>query len=128
MDKLMVQNTIARNISETSHAYTYIKPKIIKNDGRVEMGSLKAIYQNPDMQDIYINDTKQTLENVSYKSNRAMKFEIFSGKFQNAVNVLETYGRVMHDEDIMEMIWLKLQSAEFPMFVSYLKVEYRRNR
>ena len=28
MDKLAVHNIIARNISETSHAYTYIKPTI----------------------------------------------------------------------------------------------------
>ena len=40
-----------------------------------------------------------------------MKSEIFSGKFQNAVNILETYGRGMHNEDIVDMMWLKLQSA-----------------
>ena len=74
MEKLVVHNIIKRNISETFHAYTYIKTKIRKNDGRVDMESLKARYQNPDMQDMYINETKQTLENISYKSERAMKF------------------------------------------------------
>ena len=41
-----------------------------------------------------------------------MKFEIFSGKFQNAVNVLEYYGYGMHNEDIMYMMWIKLQIAD----------------
>ena len=33
-----------------------------------------------------------------------MKFEIFGGKFQNVVNVLETYDRRMHNEDIVYMM------------------------
>ena len=59
MDKLVVHNIITRNISEISHAYTYIKPKIRKNYGRVYMEDLKARYQNPDMQDMYINEAKK---------------------------------------------------------------------
>ena len=49
MDKLVVHNIITHNISETSHAYTYIKPKIRKNDGRVDMEALKAMYHNSAM-------------------------------------------------------------------------------
>jgi len=128
MDKLAVHNIITRNISETSHAYTYIKPSIRKNDGRTDMVALKARYQNPAMQDMYINEAKKTIETIAYKNERAMKFEIFSGKLQNAVNVLETYGRGMHNEDIVDMLWTKLQSADLAMFVSSLKVDYRRNR
>ena len=37
-----------------------------------------------------------------------MEFESFSGKLQNAVNILETYGHRMHNEDIVEMMWIKL--------------------
>ena len=88
----MVHNIITHNVSETLHTYTYIKTRIRKNDGSVNMEALKSRYQNPVMQDMSINKSKQTLENISYKSERAMKFKIFSGKFQNAVNVLETYG------------------------------------
>ena len=95
-----------------SQSYTYIKPNIRKNDGRVNTEPLKYRYYNPDIQDMYINESKQTLDNISYKSERAMKFEIFSGKFQNAVNVLETYGHGMHNEDIVYMMWIKLQSAD----------------
>ena len=67
------------------------------------------------------------MENISYKSKRAMKFEIFSGKFQNAVNILEIYGRGMHNEDIIYKMWIKVQSVELSIFVSSLKVYHRRN-
>ena len=80
------------------------------------------------MQDMYINEAKQTLENISYESERAMKFEIFGGKFQNEVNALETYGRGIHNEDIVDMMWLKLHSADFSIFLSSLKFNYRRNK
>ena len=56
-----------------------------------------------------------------------MKFEIFSGKFQNAVNILEMYGRGMHNEDIIYKMWIKVQSVELSIFVSSLKVYHRRN-
>ena len=49
MYKLVVHNIITRNISETLHAYTYITPKIRKNDGRVDMEALKAMYHNSAM-------------------------------------------------------------------------------
>ena len=127
MDKLVVHNIITRNISETFHAYTYIKPRIINNNGRVDMEALEVRHQNIDMQDMYINEAKQTLENISYKSERATKFEIFSGKSQNAVNVLEMYVRRMHNEYIMDIMWIKLQSADLSMFVSFLKLDYIRN-
>ena len=52
------------------------------------------------------------MDNISYKSERAMKFEIFSGKFHNTVDILETYGRGMHNKDIVYMMWIKLQSAD----------------
>ena len=48
MNKLVVHNIIMHNISETLHAYTYIKPKTRKNDRRVYMEALKSRYQNPD--------------------------------------------------------------------------------
>ena len=33
----------------------------------------------------------------------------------------------MHNEKIMDRMWLKLRSADLSMFVSSLKVDYRRN-
>ena len=128
MNKLVVHNIIMCNNSETLHAYTYIKTRIRKNNGLVYMGALKARYQNQAMQYMYINEAKKALENISYKKKRAIKLEIFSGKFQNALNILETYGHIMNNEDIVDMMWPKLQIAYLSMFVLSLKVEYRRNR
>ena len=54
IDALAVQNIITRNISENSHAYTYIKPKIKKNNGRIDIKALWARYHNLAMQDMYI--------------------------------------------------------------------------
>ena len=128
MDALAVHNIITRNISESSDAYTYIKPRIKETNGRVDIKALKSRYQNAAMQDMYINEAKKTLAIISYKSERAMKFEVFSGKFQNAVNILETYGRGMHNDDIVDLVWTKLQNADLSLFVSSLQVDYRRNR
>ena len=57
-----------------------------------------------------------------------MKFEVFNDKFQNAVNVLDSYGRTMHNEDVVDLLWTKLNSVELTMFVASFKVDYRRNR
>ena len=40
LDALAVHNIITHNISETSHAYTYIKPKTKKNNGRIDIEAL----------------------------------------------------------------------------------------
>ena len=37
IDKLVMHNIITRNISETSHAYTYINTRIRNNNGRVDI-------------------------------------------------------------------------------------------
>ena len=65
---LAVHNIITRNISETSHAYTYIKPKIKKNNGRIYIQAIWARYHNPEMQDMYINEAKKKLETLSYRN------------------------------------------------------------
>ena len=70
------------------------------------------------MQDMYINEAKKTLETLSYRNKRSMKFHVFNRKFQNAVNVLDSYGRTMHNKDAVEL----------KMFVASIKVDYRSNR
>ena len=49
LDALAVHNIITRNISETSNACTYIKPKIKKNNGRIDIKALQYRYHNPSM-------------------------------------------------------------------------------
>ena len=63
------------------------------------------------MQDIYINEAKKALETLSYKNERAMKFEVFNSKFKNAVNILDSYGRTMHNKDVVDLLWKKLNNA-----------------
>ena len=62
---MAVQNIITRNTMETSHSYTYIKPKIKKNNGRIDIKSLRARHHNPEMQDMYTNESKKTFETLS---------------------------------------------------------------
>ena len=58
MKKLVVHNIITGNISETSQAYTCIKTKTRKSNGRIDMESLKSRYQNTAMKDMYMNEAK----------------------------------------------------------------------
>ena len=63
------------------------------------------------MQDRYINKTKKTFETISYRNEIAMKFEVFNSKFQNEVNILDSYGHTMHSEDVVDLLWKKLNNA-----------------
>ena len=88
LDALAVHNIITQNISETSHTYTYIKSKINKNNGQIDIKALRDRYHNPEMKYMFINEAKKTFETLSYRNERAMKFEVFNSKFQNIVNIL----------------------------------------
>ena len=72
LDALAAHNIITRNISENSHAYTYIKPKINKKNGRIYIKALQDRYHNPEMQDMYIDEAKKTLDILSYRNERAI--------------------------------------------------------
>ena len=82
LDTLAVHNIITQNISETSHSYTYIKPNIKKNYDQIDIEALQDRYDNLAMQDIYIKDSKKTLETLSYRNERDMKFEVFIASFK----------------------------------------------
>ena len=123
-----MHNIITHKILETSHAYTYIKPKIKKNNGKVEIESLQARYHNLEMQDMCINKAKKMFETLFYRNERAVQFEVFNRKFQNEVNILDSYGCTMHNEDFVDLLWVKLNNTELAMFVASIKVDYRRNR
>ena len=127
LDALAVYNIITGNISETSHAYTYIKPKIKKNNGWIDIKALRAWYHNPEMQYMYINEDKKTLDTLSYRNERAIKFEVFISKFQNAVKILDTYGCNMHNKEVVDLLSKKFNNAVLAMFVASIKVNYCRN-
>ena len=54
-DKLTVHNIILRIIADGSDASTYVKPYLQKDDGRLDIQSLRGRYENAAMQEQYIN-------------------------------------------------------------------------
>ena len=105
LDTLAVHNIITRNISENSHAYTYIKPKINSNNGQINIESLRVKYHNPSMKDMYISKAKKMLDALSYRNEWAMKFEVLNSKFQNTVKFLGSYDHTMHSKDVVDLLW-----------------------
>ena len=45
-DNLTMHNIILRNITDTSDAFTYVKPYIKKDDGRSDIKALRSRYEN----------------------------------------------------------------------------------
>ena len=125
---LALHNIITRNISENYHAYTYIKPKIKKNNCQIDIKTLQARCHNRAMQDVYINEARKMLETLSYRNERATQIVVCNSKFQNVVNILDSYGRSMHKKYVVELLWNKLNTTELAMFLASVKVNYCRNR
>ena len=86
LDPLAVHSIITRNISENSHAYMYTKSNI-------------------NVRHVELNKAKKTLGTLYYNNERAMKFEVFTSKFQNEVNILDSHGLTMHNKDIIDLLW-----------------------
>ena len=88
-DKLTLHNIILHNIADGSDAFTYVKPCLKKDNGRLDIQALKGRYINATMHDQYINEAKRTLEILTYRNERALKFEKFVAKFVKAVDELD---------------------------------------
>ena len=52
------------------------------------------------MHERYINKSKRTLETLTYRNERALKFEKFVAKFVKAVDELDKRNRGMHNVDV----------------------------
>ena len=61
-DNLTVNYIILRNIADDSDAFTYLKPHIKKNNGRLDGKSLRKRYENAAMQEQYINERSRGIE------------------------------------------------------------------
>ena len=127
LDTLAVHNIITRNISETSHSYTYIKPEIKKTNSQIDIEALKSRYFNPEMQERYIHKAEKTLEILSNRNERTMKSDVFNRKFQNKINILNRDGHTIHNKEFIDLFWKKLNNTELEMFVDSIKVDYHRN-
>ena len=69
-------NIILCNISDTSDAFTYVKPYIKKDDGRTDIKVLCSRYENFYMQEQYVNDAKCTIETIQYRNKRTTSFQV----------------------------------------------------
>lgn len=125
-DVLTVHNIVLRNIADGSDAFTYVKPHLKKKNGRTDVQALQGRYENPAMQEQYVNEAKRTLETLTYRNERAMTFEKFVAKFVKAVDELDKRHRGMHNADIVEMIWKKMTNPELSQYVVALKVQFQR--
>ena len=124
--KLTVHNIILRNIVDGSDAFTYVKPYLKKDDRRLDIQSLRDRYENAAMHEQYINEAKRTLETLTYRNERALKFDKFVAKFVKAVDELDKRNRGIHNVDVVDMIWKEVTNPELNQYVDALKVQFQR--
>ena len=122
---LTVHNIILRNITDTSDAFTYVKPYIKKENGRTDIKVLCSRYENLSMKEQYVSETKRTIETIQYRNERAMTFENFVRKLVKAVDELEKRSRGMHNADIVEIIWQRVSNAELSQYRTALKLQFQ---
>ena len=84
-----MHNIILRNIADGWDAFTYVKPYLNKYDGRLDIQDLRGRYESATMHEQYINEAKRTLETLTYRNERALKFKNFVAKFVKAVDELD---------------------------------------
>ena len=103
-----------------------MNPHIKKDNGRLDVKSLRKRYKNAAMQEQYINEAKRTLKSMTYRNERVMKFETFVDKFVKAVDNLERFDRVMHNTDIVGLILKKMSNHDLSQYITSLKVQFQR--
>ena len=77
------------------------------------------------MQWQYVSEAKRTIETIQYRNKRAMMFKHFARKIVKAVNELEKLGRVMHNADIVEIIWHRVSNTELIQYLNFLQVQFQ---
>ena len=126
-DSKTVHTIILKNLSEDSEAYTYIEAKLVQQNGRIDIKSLKDRYANAAADDVLGNEAKGTMKNLVYKNERAMTFEKFQEKFKKAINDLDKAGRPLNPADIIDEIWRKIQHPGLSEFIADLEVQQTFN-
>ena len=76
-----------------------------EKNGRINIKALRARYHKQAMQDMYINEARKTLD-------RAIKFEVFNSKFQNSVNILDSYGYMFNVKRLQYKIATDIMHAK----------------
>ena len=127
VDARTVHQLILKNVSEDSDAYTYIKPLLRFRDGRRDILALRERYSSDATKQAIINSAKASLEVLKYRNERSFSFEKFSAKLQKAYDELEENGRPVHNGDIVDALWGKIQGSDIQTFLASLKIDYQRN-
>ncbi len=120
-DRMTVHLFILNNIGQDSDAYTYIQPLLRRNDGRRDIIALRERYDNDATVQTRVNEANKTWELLVYKNERAMSFEEFCKKFQNALQHFERAGRAKHAGDVIDWIWGHIQNPELSQTLAALK-------
>ena len=127
LDKKAVHNIIIRNIAESSDAYIYLKPSIKQEDGAADIRLLRDRYDNDATKQQRINEANNSLKNLTYKNERSMTFEKFSGLLKKAVDTLDECGRKPHNGDLVDGLWARIQNPQLMPYINALKVQYQMN-
>eukprot|EP00980_Cylindrotheca_fusiformis_P022724 scaffold9646_cov133-Cylindrotheca_fusiformis.AAC.7 len=126
-DAHIVHQLILKNLSEDSDAYTYIRPHLKHQNGRLDIKALRDRYSNNAAKQAIINSAKATLETICYTTERSFSFEKFRSKLQGAYDVLEANGRAVDNKDIVDGLWRKIQSSELQQYIQALKSDYQKH-
>ena len=127
IDAHTVHQIIHRNVHEDSDAYTYLKPLLRRHDGSLDIKALRDRYESDASRQSIINLAKPTLKRLRYKNEMSFSFERFSAKLQRAYDDLEECGRAVHNGDIVDALWAKIQDGDLTSYLGSLKVDYQRN-
>jgi hypothetical protein len=84
-DRKTVHLFLTNNVLEDSDAHAYIKPLMMRNNGRLDMKALQERYENEATIQARVNAANKTWELLVYKNERAMTFEDFSNKLTKAL-------------------------------------------
>jgi len=127
-DATTVHQIIIRNITEDSDAYTYVKPILKHENGRKDFKALINRYESQAGIQERISEAQKVLSQIRYRNERAMSFEAFSAKIQNALDELDTCGRGEHNGNVVDKLWDKIQNPELQTYIAALKVDYQRDQ
>ena len=125
-DARTVHKIITKNIHEDSDAYTYIKTLTRQRDGRKDIKALRLRYDSKAMRQTSINKAKSDLETLRYKNERSFNFEKFSARLQKAYDDLKENGREVHNGDVVDALWKRIQTPELQPYIAALKVDYQQ--
>eukprot|EP00980_Cylindrotheca_fusiformis_P012085 scaffold2915_cov53-Cylindrotheca_fusiformis.AAC.1 len=91
-----------------------------------KLEGLRDRFANEATKQVLINEAKATLATLRYKSEKSFSFEKFSAKLKKAYDDLEANGRKVHNGDIVDGLWAKIQDGDLQTFIDALQIDYAK--